>query len=177
VEVIGAELTAELLPELGLFDVVLLADVLEHLVQPFEVLRMARSFLRSAGGVVASLPNIAHWTVRWNLLRGRFDYQPLGIMDATHLRWFTARSLHRLFAQAGYRIVESKASAGLWMQEYRSPPWRWVPPPILSKLVRGATQAWPTLFGCQHVIRAEIESSGSSRECAMADTRKNSDGG
>ena len=77
-------------------------------------------------------------------------------MDATHLRWFTVRSLHRLFTQAGYRIMESRASAGLWMEEYRLAPWRWLPAPVLRVLVHEATQTWPALFGCQHVIRAEL---------------------
>ena len=112
IEVVGAQLTEELIPQLGLFDVVLFADVLEHLVDPFETLRLAQKFLRVGGAIVASLPNVAHWTVRLNLLRGRFDYQPVGIMDATHLRWFTLRSLHRLFTQADYRIVETKLPLG-----------------------------------------------------------------
>jgi methionine biosynthesis protein MetW len=157
IEIVGAQLSEELISRLGLFDVVLFADVLEHLVNPFEELRLAQKFLRVGGAIVASLPNIAHWTVRLNLLRGRFDYQPVGIMDATHLRWFTRRSLDRLFTQAGYRIVETKASAGMWMEVYQSRPWRWVPRRVLRKLLHGAAQAWPTLFGCQYVLRAELE--------------------
>ena len=155
-EVVEAEFAGELVDRLGIFDVVLFADVLEHLADPFEALRLTRRFLRVGGRVVASVPNVAHWTIRLNLLHGRFDYQPVGIMDATHLRWFTVRSLHRLFTQAGYRIVESKASAGLWMEGYRLAPWRWLPASVLTKLVHGAAQTWPALFGCQHVIRAEL---------------------
>jgi methionine biosynthesis protein MetW len=75
IEVVGAELTEELIPQLGCFDVVLFADVLEHLVDPFGTLRLAQRFLNDGGAVVASLPNVAHWTVRLNLLRGHFDYQ------------------------------------------------------------------------------------------------------
>lgn len=157
IEIVGAQLIEELISRLGLFDVVLFADVLEHLVDPFEALRLAQKFLRVRGAVVASLPNIAHWTVRLNLLRGRFDYQPLGIMDATHLRWFTRRSLFRLFAQAGYSVVETKASAGMWMEVYQSRPWRWIPRRVLRKVLQGAALVWPTLFGCQYVIRAERE--------------------
>jgi len=162
VDVIGTELTEELISQLGLFDVVLFADVLEHLVDPFEMLRLAQKFLLVGGAIVASLPNIAHWTVRLNLLRGRFDYQPVGIMDATHLRWFTRRSLYRLFTQAGYRVAETKASAGMWMEVYQAPPWRWIPRRVLRKLLHGAAQAWPTLFGCQYVVRAEFETQQSA---------------
>jgi cellulose synthase/poly-beta-1,6-N-acetylglucosamine synthase-like glycosyltransferase len=125
---------------------------------PKETLRgvLAQTFLRASERVVASVPNAPHWTMRSNLLPGRFDYQPAGIIDATHLRWFTVRSLHGFFTQARYRIVESKASAGLWMEEYPLSPWRWLPPPVLTKLMHSAAQAWPMLFGCQHVIRAEL---------------------
>lgn len=164
IEIAGAQLSEELIPELGLFDVVLFADVLEHLMDPFEALRLAQKFLRVGGAVVASLPNIAHWTVRLNLLRGHFDYRPVGIMDATHLRWFTRRSLFRLFTQAGYRVVETKASAGLWMEVYQCRPWRWIPRRVLRKLLYGSAQAWPTLFGCQYVVRAELERQKSSEE-------------
>ncbi len=81
---------------------------------PKEILRgvLAQTFLRAGGRVVASVPNAPHWTMRSNLLPGRFDYQPAGIIDATHLRWFTVRSLHRFFTQARDRIVESKAPLG-----------------------------------------------------------------
>jgi len=157
VDVVGAKLIEELILQLGSFDVVLFADVLEHLVDPFGTLRLAQRFLRGGGAVVASLPNVAHWTVRLDLLRGRFDYQAVGIMDATHLRWFTLRSLHRLFTQADYRIVETKASAGMWMQAYQVPPWQWIPRRVLRKVLHRAARAWPTLFGCQYVIRAERE--------------------
>jgi methionine biosynthesis protein MetW len=164
IEIVGAELREDLLPELGLFDVVLFADVLEHLVDPFEALRLAQRFLRNGGAVIASVPNIAHWTVRLSLLRGRFDYQPVGIMDATHLRWFTRRSLFRLFTQSGYRVVETKASAGMWMQVYQMAPWRWIPRRVLRKLMCGAAQVWPTLFGCQYVVRAELDNEQSAED-------------
>ncbi len=157
IEIVGAQLTDELIPRLGLFDVVLFADVLEHLVDPFGMLRLAQRFLRAGGAVVASLPNVAHWTVRLNLLRGHFDYQPVGIMDATHLRWFTIRSLHRLFSQAGYSIVDTKASAGMWMQVYQMRAWQWIPRRILRKILHATVRAWPTLFACQYVIKAERE--------------------
>jgi methionine biosynthesis protein MetW len=164
IEIVGAQMTEELIPQLGLFDVVLFADVLEHLVDPFEALRLAQKFLHVGGAIVASLPNIAHWTVRLDLLRGHFDYQPVGIMDATHLRWFTRRSLYRLFTQAGYRVVEIKASAGMWMEVYQSLPWRWLPRRVLRKLLQGAAYTLPTLFGCQYVLRAEPKRPQSTEE-------------
>jgi O-antigen biosynthesis protein len=87
-----------------IFDVVVFADVLEHLRDPGRTLRASKPLLREGGFVVASIPNVAHGAVRLSLLLGRFDYQPLGVLDATHLRWFTKRSVLRLFADAGFAI-------------------------------------------------------------------------
>ena len=72
--------------ETDLFDVVLFGDVLEHLSNPLSILCDAKKYLRPGGCVVVSVPNVAHWMVRLDLLRGRFNYQQAGIMDATHLR-------------------------------------------------------------------------------------------
>jgi len=88
------------------FDVVLFGDVLEHLRDPLAVLRQARPLLAPGGSVIASIPNVAHGSVRLALLRGRFDYQPLGLLDHTHLRFFTRRSIEAMFSDAGMVAVE-----------------------------------------------------------------------
>src|SRR4051812_40210561 len=80
-------LTPELIDDLGKFDIVLFADVLEHLPDPHSMLELAKTALAPGGRIVASVPNIAHWSVRSDLLRGKFNYRDWGIMDATHLRW------------------------------------------------------------------------------------------
>lgn len=141
--------------ELGPFDVVLFGDVLEHVTDPAALLDVAKLALRPGGIVIASSPNVAHWTVRWNLLRGRFDYQPLGIMDATHLRWFTQSTFRSLFAAAGFVIEQYAASAGTWMPEYKSCfPWRWIRPSWRAAMISFGARRWPGLFGCQHVLKA-----------------------
>ena len=61
------------------------------------------------GHVLLSLPNVAHWTARLNLLRGRFDYTDGYLMDRTHLRWFTFRTAQELAEQAGYRVADQAA--------------------------------------------------------------------
>jgi SAM-dependent methyltransferase len=86
------------------FDAILLGDVLEHLRDPQDLLVRLRSFLAPGGCVVASLPNVAHASVRLALLQGRFDYQPEGLLDRTHLRFFTLASLRAMFHDAGYAI-------------------------------------------------------------------------
>ena len=87
------------------FDVIVAADVLEHLRDPGRLLREARSLLRPGGTLVTTVPNIAHGSVRLALLSGRFDYADLGIMDRTHLRFFTRATLGELFRISGYDVV------------------------------------------------------------------------
>ena len=86
------------------FDVVMFGDVLEHLVNPDAVLEKVRPLLRAGGYVVASIPNIAHASVRLMLLDGRFTYTDKGLLDHTHLRFFTKASIETLFKEAGYSI-------------------------------------------------------------------------
>jgi 2-polyprenyl-3-methyl-5-hydroxy-6-metoxy-1,4-benzoquinol methylase len=90
----------------GPFDTVIFADVLEHLRDPWQVLRQMQPLLSSHGRVLLSVPNIAHWTARLNLLFGRFDYADGYLMDRTHLRWFTWHSARQMAQIAGYHIVE-----------------------------------------------------------------------
>lgn len=88
------------------FDVVVLGDVLEHLREPLTTLRQVRGLLRAGGSIVLSVPNVAHASVRLSLLCGRFEYQKLGLLDETHLRFFTRDSILRLLDQAGFVPVD-----------------------------------------------------------------------
>lgn len=147
-------LDTDLAATLGKFDVVLFTDVLEHLPAPASALKIAHDLLSEDGVVMASVPNVAHWTVRMNLLRGRFDYQPSGIMDATHLRWFTETSLRRLFEQSSFEVVTVRHSAGAWLPQYRRGPLRFLPMNVLRRVVRAATLLRPSLFACQLIVVA-----------------------
>ena len=80
------------------------ADVLEHLRDPVRVLAQTRHILAPNGSVIITLPNIAHWTIRRDLLRGRFDYADYGIMDKTHLRFFTEKTFRAMIAEANFTI-------------------------------------------------------------------------
>lgn len=86
------------------FDVAVFGDVLEHLREPWKVLGDARKLLGFSGYAVVSVTNIAHGAMRLGLLNGQFDYSEFGILDDTHLRFFTRRTLDQLFIRAGYRI-------------------------------------------------------------------------
>jgi 2-polyprenyl-3-methyl-5-hydroxy-6-metoxy-1,4-benzoquinol methylase len=87
------------------FDAIVFADVLEHLRAPERLLARVRAFLAEGGAVVASIPNIAHGDVRLALLDGEFRYRATGLLDRTHLRFFTRASIDELFEDAGYAIV------------------------------------------------------------------------
>lgn len=100
------DLVAEFGP--GEFDVLVFADVLEHVKDPVDVLRRSRPLLAEGGYAVLSIPNVAHGSVRLALLRGRFDYQPLGLLDDTHLRFFTRSSLDRMVVDAGFVAVDTR---------------------------------------------------------------------
>ena len=86
------------------FDAVLFADVLEHLRDPAAVLRRIRPFVAEGGVVIASIPNVAHISVRLALLGGEFRYRETGLLDDTHLRFFTRASIVDLFESSGFVV-------------------------------------------------------------------------
>ncbi len=88
------------------FDVILFGDVLEHIADPNEVLEVCHKHLNNNGFIIASLPNVAHAAIRAMLLEGRWEYADLGILDRTHLRFFTKDSAKALFEQAQYDIED-----------------------------------------------------------------------
>lgn len=83
------------------FDVVLASDVLEHLKDPLRCLRQAAQFVAPGGRIILSIPNFAHADVRLSLLAGNFEYAEMGLLDRTHIKFFTRRSLENLIAAAG----------------------------------------------------------------------------
>jgi 2-polyprenyl-3-methyl-5-hydroxy-6-metoxy-1,4-benzoquinol methylase len=92
------------------FDVIVFGDVLEHLRDPLPVLRSVRELLRPGGAVVISVPNIAHADVRLSLLQGKFDYRNLGLLDITHVRFFTRSSLRTFLQDAGFVAVDVRTT-------------------------------------------------------------------
>jgi 2-polyprenyl-3-methyl-5-hydroxy-6-metoxy-1,4-benzoquinol methylase len=90
------------------FDIIFFNDVLEHLVDPEEALDICKSLLNANGYILASIPNIRWYPVILSLLRYRdFKYEVAGVMDKTHLRFFTLKSMLRLFKDNGYKIITS----------------------------------------------------------------------
>jgi 2-polyprenyl-3-methyl-5-hydroxy-6-metoxy-1,4-benzoquinol methylase len=92
------------------FDHIYCGDILEHVYDPWEVLKKLSNFLAKEGSLLVSVPNIAHCTVSANLLNNEFSYADCGILDKTHIRWFTWKSMAELFAEAGLRVIQSTAT-------------------------------------------------------------------
>ncbi len=88
----------------GSFDAIVCADVLEHLRQPARVLKQIREWLEPGGCIVASIPNVRHHSVVQSLLQGNWTYESAGLLDRTHLRFFTRREIEKLFHRAGFAI-------------------------------------------------------------------------
>lgn len=88
------------------FDVITFGDVLEHIAEPSEVLNQCHSLLVEGGAIVASVPNVAHIAIRAMLLEGRWEYGDLGILDRTHLRFFTKQTIEELFYDSQFAVVE-----------------------------------------------------------------------
>jgi 2-polyprenyl-3-methyl-5-hydroxy-6-metoxy-1,4-benzoquinol methylase len=152
---------AEVLPRQR-FDVVLLGDVLEHLVDPGDLLVRCRELLDGRGYVVASIPNVAHGSVRLALVAGRFRYTEWGLLDRTHLRFFERESVETLFTEAGYVIREWRRKTNdpfdteLELREEDFPP-------HLVEAVRSAPEA----LTYQFIVRAEpLRSEGPSADVA-----------
>jgi 2-polyprenyl-3-methyl-5-hydroxy-6-metoxy-1,4-benzoquinol methylase len=90
------------------FDVIVLGDVLEHLRDPLGSLREAVKKMKPTGFVVTSLPNVAHGDVRIALMQGKFQYRETGLLDRTHVRFFTLESIRELLTKAGLVVVDTK---------------------------------------------------------------------
>jgi 2-polyprenyl-3-methyl-5-hydroxy-6-metoxy-1,4-benzoquinol methylase len=90
-------------------EAIIFGDVLEHTADPLRVLRMAQPHLTEDGIVIISMPNIAHFRIRIRLLLGRFEYEEWGIMDRTHLRFFTFASAQKMLRDAGFEVIHTEA--------------------------------------------------------------------
>ncbi|RUL76131.1 class I SAM-dependent methyltransferase [Dyella choica] len=81
------------------------ADVLEHLRDPWQLLAKLREIMPADGCLLACVPNVQHWSIQARLSCGDFRYEPAGLLDRTHLRWFTRVTLLEMFQQTGFGIV------------------------------------------------------------------------
>lgn len=90
-----------------LADVVIFGDVLEHLRDPWGVLRALKTRVRDGGTCIACIPNVAHWTILQQQMCGNWNYEESGLLDRTHLRFFTRRSAESMLLSAGWNVVDA----------------------------------------------------------------------
>jgi 2-polyprenyl-3-methyl-5-hydroxy-6-metoxy-1,4-benzoquinol methylase len=95
--------------EVGSFDALIISEVLEHLTDPWATLARLAPLLRDGAVVLASSPNISHYGVIRSLIRGEWTLTDVGVMDRTHLRWFTPESYRQMFEGAGFKVVSTQA--------------------------------------------------------------------
>jgi 2-polyprenyl-3-methyl-5-hydroxy-6-metoxy-1,4-benzoquinol methylase len=170
---LAADLDAGIPAEVGSgYDVVLAADVLEHLRDPQRLVRDAKRVLRPGGTMIACVPNIGHWYPRLRTLLGLFDYDQRGPLDSGHLRFFTRRSIKRLFRREGFAVHRVEA-VGLPLDavgiDARRGRWlRFLDSIVLS--------LWPTMFGYQFILEVRPEQPGPATSDEHRDEHRREEG-
>ncbi len=144
--------TLDAVPATEGYDLGLLLDVIEHTPDPRATLEKTARTLKAGGTLLVSVPNVAHWSMRLLLLLGRFDYKESGILDRTHIRFFTRRSYLATLREAGLTVEREAFSIAPvellvpWIEKV--PGW---------SLVRGARRLlawlWPGLLAYQLLAR------------------------
>ena len=127
------------------FDIIILGDVLEHLKVPANVLLKLKLLLNPTGRMIVSLPNVANVTIRLNLLLGRWNYKPSGILDETHLRFFTLKTMKQLFQSCELKIeqVDSTPGFDFFIAKYFR---------FLKPVTNALCKCFPTLFSNQFIF-------------------------
>ena len=144
-----ADLNQGIPPDVGTgFDLVLAADVLEHLPRPGDLLEEIRRVLSPDGTALICIPNIAHWYPRLRSMLGMFDYDQRGILDTTHLRFFTRRSIRKLIERHDYSVLRLEAVGlpldAMGLEGHKG---HWVR--LIDNLF---SSLWPTMFGYQFIL-------------------------
>jgi 2-polyprenyl-3-methyl-5-hydroxy-6-metoxy-1,4-benzoquinol methylase len=136
------------------FDIVVLADVLEHVRNPEEMLLRARQHLAPGGRILASTGNVAHLHVRLALLFGRFTYTERGVLDRTHVRLFTRSTFRRLFERCALRVVQERCCP---IPFERLLPGRPRVADALCWMDMVFVRIWPSLFAYQTILETEVD--------------------
>jgi O-antigen biosynthesis protein len=123
------------------FEVIVFADILEHLKEPSSVLKKFKKYLKDDGYIIISVPNIANWKIRFKLLFGNFDYDEYGILDNSHLRFFNEKSVKKLINDAGFKISSFDLTVGDLKR--------------FPKFFHYLGMIWPNLFAFQFLVIAQ----------------------
>jgi 2-polyprenyl-3-methyl-5-hydroxy-6-metoxy-1,4-benzoquinol methylase len=143
------------LPTGRVFDHVLVADVIEHVRNPTQLLRSVRRFLKPEGSLIISTPNIAVWFYRLSLLVGRFEYGPRGVLDETHVHLYTRATFRRQVEKAGFQVLRERVTSLPFEVVFESTG--------RSRLIRAIAslyhllaRLWPGMFAYQFILEGAI---------------------
>jgi len=134
----------------ALYDIILAADILEHLLDPETLLSKLKAGLKKDGILIVSLPNVANIYVRLNLLFGRFPYHTKGILDKTHLRFYTLNSMRKMLTKTGWKVEKTLVTSipvAIVFPFLRKWPFRWT-----MSLFYGLTCLFRGTFAYQSVL-------------------------
>lgn len=146
-----ADLSQGIPPEVGdAYDVVIAGDIIEHLPRPRRTLQEMRHILRPGGQIMLSVPNFGHWYPRGRVALGLFGYDRRGILDDTHLRFFTRSTLRRLVRDTGFDVLEERATGLPLGTISEADGWKLR---SMRKLDSAMVRVRPTFFGYQWILR------------------------
>lgn len=123
------------------FDVIIFADVLEHLNHPEKALTFLKEYLKDNGYIIASIPNVANWNMRLKLLLGRWNYKERGLLDKTHVRFFTLETAKKLIEDCGFKMVSLTCTSGWSWLDWKTP-------------LRNPANLWKGLLACNFIFKA-----------------------
>jgi SAM-dependent methyltransferase len=155
-EFVEADISAGLPEGTDHYDLIIAADILEHVADPETLLKDLRDHLNPGGEILVSVPNFAHWYPRTKVALGRFDYDQRGPLDHTHLRFFTRRTFERLVNACALHIAERDVvGSPVDVLDRGGESFATRAARGAARVDRAATSAWPTMFGYQFLYRLE----------------------
>jgi SAM-dependent methyltransferase len=136
----------------GPFDAIIFSHVLEHVAEPAIVFERLLPCLASRGAVIILVPNVLQWRTRWQFLRGRFEYTEFGVLDRTHLRFYTPQSAIAELVKpiAGVQLDNVAYNGSAPLGPFRR---RLLPSAFRKWIDSAATNRWPTLFASEIALR------------------------
>lgn len=133
------------------YDYIICSHVLEHICHPEKLLADLLSCLEKDGRLIVALPNLFHYSSRWQLLRGNFNYQNAGIWDNTHVKWYTYETGKSLLEKHGFRVTLRRVTGNVPAYSVFS---KLLPASWLKKIYAGLVKLSPGLFGYQLIFIA-----------------------
>ena len=145
IEVLNNDIENTDLPyEKGVFDCIIIGNVLEHMIEPLQVLTRLKKYLKKDGLLIYSVPSIVNWHSRLTICLGKFEYEDGTVFERTHLRFFTLRSAKNLALDSGYHIILLDVTPSIYLyREKLNFLWYWM------------AKGWKNLFADEFIIIAK----------------------